>query len=537
MPVVDVDLSRLQGMLGRTSRKRILEALPFLGLDIESESGNNIRVEYSPNRPDYSTDYGIALGLEGLLEIHTGSVSITASDSGYRMAVDRSVSKTRPTIMAACALGRRLDDRMIRQLVAMQEDLHFGLGRGRKKSSIGIHDLDRISFPILYTTIPRSYRFVPLGGTEPATVRQILSDTEQGRSYGHLLARTGRVPAILDSTKKLISLPPIINSDATSVAAGARNLLVEVTGLDASDVAGALSVMSTILQRAGFTIHPVRIPGSKNPVFADRKMSLDPKLPGTVLGLDLTPSDIVACLGRARITASAGRASIRCLVPSYRFDILGPMDLVEEVALGYGIGRMTPKLSPPRTVGNAGSMTATADAVDATMIGLGYAEALNSCLSGIDVLYNNINKSPGKIISVLDSKSREHVVLRDSLIPGLLDCFSRNIHHAYPQRLYETGTVFGPADPIDEHAHFAAMSAHPDACFSEIKSVLQEVCKTALGLDIRTVPADHLPYEPGACADILAGNRMLGKIGQADPAILRGLRIRVPVAGFEIMLD
>ena len=35
--------------------------------------------------------------------------------------------------------------------MAMQEDLHFGIGRKRKKSSIGIHDLDKISFPLVYT--------------------------------------------------------------------------------------------------------------------------------------------------------------------------------------------------------------------------------------------------------------------------------------------------------------------------------------------------------------------------------------------------
>ena len=70
MPVVELSLSRLQSLVGKkANKKQILDSLPFLGLDIESLDGNIVRVEYSPNRPDYSTDFGIALGLQGILGI------------------------------------------------------------------------------------------------------------------------------------------------------------------------------------------------------------------------------------------------------------------------------------------------------------------------------------------------------------------------------------------------------------------------------------------------------------------------------------
>ena len=47
-----------------------------MGLDIESEDKDLVRIEYSPNRPDYSTDFGIALGMQGLLGIKTGALKI-----------------------------------------------------------------------------------------------------------------------------------------------------------------------------------------------------------------------------------------------------------------------------------------------------------------------------------------------------------------------------------------------------------------------------------------------------------------------------
>ena len=73
MPVVELNINRIKKLIsGQVTKKKIIENLPFLGLDIESQDGDQIRVEYSPNRPDYSTDFGIALGLQGLLGIKKG---------------------------------------------------------------------------------------------------------------------------------------------------------------------------------------------------------------------------------------------------------------------------------------------------------------------------------------------------------------------------------------------------------------------------------------------------------------------------------
>ena len=67
MPVIALELPRLQKLVGITNRKKIVEMLPFLGLDIESQENDVVRVEYSPNRPDFSTDFGITLSLLGIL--------------------------------------------------------------------------------------------------------------------------------------------------------------------------------------------------------------------------------------------------------------------------------------------------------------------------------------------------------------------------------------------------------------------------------------------------------------------------------------
>ena len=133
MPVIELSYSRLQKLIGKVTKKQISDSLPFLGLDIESEDKDLVRIEYTPNRPDYSTDYGIALGMQGLLGIKTGIVKLNVKKShNYSISVNSSVTKIRPFVTGIIAKNGKVDDKTIKQLMTMQEDLHFGIGRKRK---------------------------------------------------------------------------------------------------------------------------------------------------------------------------------------------------------------------------------------------------------------------------------------------------------------------------------------------------------------------------------------------------------------------
>ncbi len=541
MPVAELSYSRLQKLIGKSSKKQISDSLPFLGLDIESEDRDLVRVEYSPNRPDYSTDFGIALGMQGLLGIKTGAVKLKIKKSKqHHICVKSDVAKVRPFVTGIVAKNGRIDDKAIRQLMAMQEDLHLGIGRRRKKSSIGIHDLDKISFPLTYCTTSRDHRFTPLNSQEDLSISQILESTDVGRDYGHILGNSPRMPIITDSRNETVSFPPIINAAVTTVSPKTKNLFVEVTGTGKADAEDVLSVVATILQSAGFALEEVKISGSNNstPKLEPKKMSVSPTLVNQILGLNLNPSKIVSCLKKSRLDASLRGRDILCVIPPYRFDIFGPMDLVEEVALGYGVQNLEPVLSPSQTIGQTNPVSQNLRSLSQVMIGLGYIEALNSSLTSSRVLYEMTNRKPSEIISVRDSKSLGHTVLRDSILPGLLENLSRNIHEPYPQKMFETGSVFSEGDPIDEKTSFAGISAHQDASFTEIKSVLQSALKTGFGLEIQTKTASHRAFEDGRCASVLLNNKAIGIIGEINPQIIENYRIRVPaVVGFEISLS
>jgi phenylalanyl-tRNA synthetase beta chain len=540
MPVIELSYSRLQKLIGKVSKKQISDSLPFLGLDIESEDKDLVRIEYSPNRPDYSTDYGVALGLQGLLGIKTGSVKLSIKKfKNYNIVVKPTVSKIRPFVTGIIAKNGKIDDKTIKQLMTMQEDLHFGIGRKRKKSSIGIHDLDKISFPLIYTTVTRNHKFIPLNSEKKLSISEIIADTETGKDYGHLLGQSSQVPIIIDANEKTVSFPPIINAAITTVTTKTKNLFVEVTGINKQDAEDMLSIVATILQSAGFTLEHVQISGAKNssPKFQEKKMIVDPSLINQTLGLNLNTSKIITSLKKSRLTALSKGKNIVCSIPAYRFDIFGSMDLVEEVALGYGIQNFEPTMSPSQNIGQINPISLQLKFLNQNMIGLGFLEALNSSLSSKRVLYDMTNRDSKKIISVLDSKSQEHTILRDSILPGLIENLSRNIHESYPQKMFETGDVFTLDNPISEKINLSVISAHKDANFTEIKSVLQTVLKIGFGIHIETQTTINSSFKDGHCANIIFNKNIIGIIGQIDSTIIDNYKIRVPVVGFEISLS
>ncbi|MBA4438359.1 MAG: phenylalanine--tRNA ligase subunit beta [Nitrosopumilus sp.] len=540
MPVIELSYSRLQKLIGKVTKKQISDSLPFLGLDIESEDKDLVRIEYSPNRPDYSTDFGIALGLQGLLGIKTGAIKLTVKKSkNYSISVKPDVSKIRPFVTGIIAKNGKIDDKTIKQLMTMQEDLHFGIGRKRKKSSIGIHDLDKISFPLTYATASKNHKFIPLNSEKELSISEIIADTETGRDYGHLLGQSSQVPIIIDSNKKTVSFPPIINAGITTVTTKTKNLFVEVTGINKADAEDMLSVVATILQSAGFNLESVQISGAKNSSakLQERKISVDSSLINQTLGLELNTSKIISSLKKSRLNAILKGKKIICTIPAYRFDIFGPMDLVEEVALGYGIQNFEPTVSPSQTIGQTNPVSLKLKSLNQTMIGLGFLEALNSSLSSKRVLYDMTNRDSKNIISVLDSKSQEHTILRDSILPGLIENLSRNIHESYPQKMFETGNVFNLDNPISEKINLAVISAHRDANFTEIKSVLQTLLKIGFGISTQTKTVTNPSFKDGHCASIIFNGNIIGIIGEIDSTIVENYKIRVPVVGFEISLS
>ncbi|HJM23994.1 MAG TPA: phenylalanine--tRNA ligase beta subunit-related protein, partial [Candidatus Thalassarchaeum sp.] len=160
------------------------------------------------------------------------------TDGEIAMSVDSSLGEVRPVIMAAVVrgvnTGSNPEERgeFIQSLMDHQEKLHLTLGRRRRFSSIGVHDLASLSPPFRVLTVPASYTFVPLSETDEFSIAEILDSNPKGIEYAHLMEGMDRFPVILDSNDDLLSFPPIINGNHTTVSEETNDFFIDVTGWD-----------------------------------------------------------------------------------------------------------------------------------------------------------------------------------------------------------------------------------------------------------------------------------------------------------------
>ncbi|MGH9879471.1 MAG: phenylalanine--tRNA ligase subunit beta, partial [Nitrososphaerales archaeon] len=361
MPVVTLYHNRLLSMMGRRkSVKEILEMLPYIGLDIEEQGKDSVKIEYNPNRPDFSTDYGIARALRGIFNIEVGLPKFQSGKSNVSIKVDKSVNAVRPYIVSLVAMNGKLDDEGIRQIITMQEDIHEGIGRKRKKVSIGIHNYDAIKPPLLYTTEGSNFQFVPLNSDKSMSIQNILNNTEVGKQYGSILEGQKKYPIIKDADGNVISFPPIINSKLTQVTEKTKNLLIDVTATDLKAAEDALAIIAITLYDAKFKIESVKID------YAGRKLetpnmnavarNIRREYANSLLGLNMSSGEITRYLQRSRLGAISKGSRITCKIPRYRLDVMHEVDLVEDVAVGYGINRMSATFPRSRSVGAKNSM-------------------------------------------------------------------------------------------------------------------------------------------------------------------------------------
>ena len=521
----------------KADRKKIIDRIPYVGLDIESVDGDSIRVEYSPNRPDFGTDFGIARAMRGILGKEVGLPRFRLRPSGVSVTVDRKLAAVRPYIACAVATGLRLDDEDVRQVISLQEDLHNGLGRKRKLVAIGLHDLDAVSPPLSYRAVGRSFSFVPLGGEAPKTIGSILSETYEGKTYGPALAGGRYFPVITDSKGTVLSFPPVINGAATKVTSKTRGILVDVTSTSEQAGDDVLAVIATTLAEAGGQIGTVAIRGAKPRVTPDLspiELPMDMGLVRSVLGLDLSTREVLMSLAKSRLGVKGRRA----LAPRYRVDLMHPVDIAEEVALGYGFDRISPTYPPSTRPGSFNAFEDFLDSASTVMAGAGMIEMMTFELTDEDVLYSRFRRSPSGSIRVQNPKSLEHSILRDSILPTLMASLSGNVRSDYPQRVFEVGRVYSRGKSGTSEAwHLGCVVAHTQSSYTEAKMYVDACCRTLAGKEVHASRSRHWAFDPGRCASVLIGGRELGYVGEMKPEAIDAFGLAVPVSGFEIDLS
>jgi phenylalanyl-tRNA synthetase beta chain len=215
------------------------------------------------------------------------------------------------------------------------------------------------------------------------------------------------------------------------------------------------------------------------------------------------------------------------------------MDLVEDYAISRGYDSFEPVMPQQSTVGAISPIELLSDVVRGHLVGSGFQEIMSNILCSREELEYAMPAGE-KLVEVDNVMSLAYSVLRNRVIPSLLNVEAASSKAFYPHRTFEVGEVA----LLDETANMGtrtdlnlgAVISNPGANFSEMHSTL-DILLYYLALEYRLEPAEHPLFIQGRCGRIIANNIDLGVIGEIRPEVLERTQIAMPCAAFELNLD
>lgn len=297
--------------------------------------------------------------------------------------------------------------------------------------------------------------------------------------------------------------------------------------------------------------------------------------PGNTAGLPIAPAAV-----RARLTqvgcAVTGDDPLHVTPPSWRPDLIDPASLDEEVLRLEGYDKIPSVLPTPPPGRGLTPSQLLRRTVSRALGAAGYTEVLTSVFvsptvhDAFGLPADDPRRTAARVLNPLAETDPE---LRTSLLPGLLATLRRNVGRGNRDvALFELGLVFLPrpdaAPPPElgvEHrpsdaevaAMYAAVPPQPRHVGVVLAGDLERsgwwgegraggwadavqaarIVATAARATLTVRNAEHPPWHPGRCAELLLGDTVVGYAGELHPRVITALELPPRTAAMELDLD
>src|SRR3989344_5582648 len=474
MAVISLNKKEIIKITGKIKDEELDETLRLFGTPVEKITESEIEIEVAPNRPDMLSQQGLQRALKSYLKKETGlkKYKINRQEKNYDVKIDSSVKDIRPFTVCAIIKTLSLNDEKIKEIIDLQEKLHSTIGRNRRKVAIGIYPLEKITLPISYKAEkPEKIKFIPLDYDKEISAPEILKKHPTGKTYAPLLKNLNLFPIFIDANSKILSMPPIINSEETGrVSEKTKEVFIECSGSHLETLNKTLNIIVTALADLGGEIYSMNLHyGSKlsqSPDLTPEKIKISPENINKLLGINLKERDIERLLP----LMGCEYKNKTVLIPAWRTDILHEVDIIEDIAIAYGYNNLSAEKPNISTTGEESPQEKIKEKISDLLIGLGMIEIKT---------YNLIKEEETKLIKLkekieVENSKTEYKKLRPNLLIPILRILSENKDRDYPQKIFEIGTVFSRDDKqetgIAENENL--IIAQSPANFTELKQIL-----------------------------------------------------------------
>ncbi len=547
MPVITFKYKDLKDLGIDMEKDELIDTLPMMSSDIEDFDDEEIKVEFFPNRPDNLSVEGVARSFKGFIGQEIGLPDYKVENSDEYVTVDADVANIRPYIGFAKIDNVDFTGDKLKYVMDFQENLHWVIGRDRKKVAIGIHNADVVTGPFKYIATPKDANaFVPLEKDTEMTPDEILTEHDKGKAYAHLIEDFDKYPLILDKDDNVLSMPPIINGELTKLKEDTKNIIVDVTGTDERAVNQALNIICCSFAEVGGQIKTMEVRYEDktivSPDLTPQEMNVHVNTANELIGgTNLTAEDIKELLFKARFDAEIiDDNEVKAIIPAYRVDILHEVDIVENIAVQYHINDVVAELPDINTVAYENNWFKSESTIREVMVGLGFQEIMSLMLTSEDAHYTKMNQEEKPHVQVARPITIDRTMIRTSLINSLMEFLEDNKHEDLPQRIFEIGDVLYLDDSRENKTvsgkKLAALICHSTANFTEIKSVVTSVLAN-LGYSMEITDSENKTFIPGRAADVSSSSEagsIKGFFGEVSPEVITNFTLEYPVIAFEI---
>jgi phenylalanyl-tRNA synthetase beta chain len=274
-------------------------------------------------------------------------------------------------------------------------------------------------------------------------------------------------------------------------------------------------------------------------------------------GLDLNLIEMRRVLTKLGFFVAGQDSRVKIAAPSWRPDIEGKADIVEEIVRIVGVDRIpsTPfgRGDAPRKPVLTTAQVRTRKAKRA-LASRGLTEA---------VTWSFISKPQAELfgggkaaLALANPIAAELSDMRPSLIPGLVAAAQKNADRGFPDTaLFEVGQIFTGDKPEDQFMaatgvrramakssgagrHWSSKSADVDAFDAKADALAMLAAAGAPAQAMQVVPGGPAWFHPGRSGTIQIGpQNILGYFGELHPRALEALDAEGPLVAFEVILE
>ncbi len=241
--------------------------------------------------------------------------------------------------------------------------------------------------------------------------------------------------------------------------------------------------------------------------------------------------------------------------PSWRPDIEGEVDLVEEIARIYGFDKI-PSISVTRDGAVAKSAETNLGSRMRKSRNILAANGLQECVTWSFMPSNlaakfGANDAQSKALKLQNPISADLDQMRPSALPNLIEAAKRNTNRGFADvALFEVGPIFKGTNVEDQQIvatgiraganssrHWNEALRNVDAYDAKADALrVIEVCGVQSG-NVQITRDVPNYYHPGRSGALKLGPTVLAYFGEIHPALLQEMDIKSSVAGFEAFIE